>query len=221
MLEQASGGGSLSAHWQLSNPGRNILVHRKPPFRLVGWHLKGLRRKQLPLPGLDGGEAAVGHGLQDWVDRGGRAPHRRYGQASCCSASAISSSNCAATARFTLSRDDATTRRVMSGLSDACPRALRGIDSHRREGRCRTSLNSSARSLVRLRGGAHTSQSNEAFDASLRARNPLWGVRDIDKVAEVAGTEGLVLEKAVPMPANNFTLVWRKSNGAFRGARAP
>jgi SAM-dependent methyltransferase len=65
-----------------------------------------------------------------------------------------------------------------------------------------------------MRGGAHTSQSNEAFDAYLRARNPLWGVRDIDKVAEVAGNEGLALEEAVPMPANNFTLVWRKSNGA-------
>ena len=71
-----------------------------------------------------------------------------------------------------------------------------------------------------MRGGAHTSQSNEAFDASLRARNPLWGVRDIDKVAEVAGNEGVALEEAVPMPANNFTLVWRKSNGALPGARA-
>ena len=72
-----------------------------------------------------------------------------------------------------------------------------------------------------MHGGAHTSQSNEAFDASLRARNPLWGVRDIDKVAEVAGNEGLALEEAVPMPANNFTLVWRKSHDAFPGARVP
>jgi hypothetical protein len=45
-------------------------------------------------------------------------------------------------------------------------------------------------------------------------------VRDIDKVAEVAGHEGLALEEAVPMPANNFTLIWRKSTGAFPGARA-
>ena len=67
-----------------------------------------------------------------------------------------------------------------------------------------------------MRGGAHTSQSNEAFDASLRARNPLWGVRDIDKVTEVAGNEGLALEEAIPMPANNFTLVWRKSNVSAR-----
>jgi SAM-dependent methyltransferase len=71
-----------------------------------------------------------------------------------------------------------------------------------------------------LRGGAHTSQSNQAFDASLRARNPLWGVRDIDAVARAAGNEGLVLEEAVQMPANNFTLVWRKSCDAAHGARA-
>jgi SAM-dependent methyltransferase len=61
-----------------------------------------------------------------------------------------------------------------------------------------------------MRAGAHTSPSNEAFDASLRARNARWGVRDIDKVAEVAMNEGLALAEAVPMPANNFTLVWRK-----------
>lgn len=64
------------------------------------------------------------------------------------------------------------------------------------------------------RGGAHTSQSNQAFDAGLHARNPLWGVRDVDTVAQVAGSEGLALEELVPMPANNFTLVWRKSNGS-------
>ena len=72
-----------------------------------------------------------------------------------------------------------------------------------------------------MRDGTHTPQSNEAFHASLRARNPHWGVRDLEKVAEVAGNEGLSLEQAVPMPANNFTLVWRKSNGALPGARAP
>lgn len=69
-----------------------------------------------------------------------------------------------------------------------------------------------------LRDGAHTAQSNESFDASLRARNPLWGIRDIDKVAEAAADEGLALDEVVPMPANNFTLVWRKSNGTLPGA---
>jgi hypothetical protein len=62
-----------------------------------------------------------------------------------------------------------------------------------------------------LRGGAHTAPSNEAFDASLRARNALWGVRDIDQLVQIASHEGLALEEVVPMRANNFTLVWRKS----------
>lgn len=62
-----------------------------------------------------------------------------------------------------------------------------------------------------LRRGAHTAPSNEAFDASLRARNALWGVRDIDQLVQIASHEGLALEEVVPMPANNFTLVWRKS----------
>lgn len=72
-----------------------------------------------------------------------------------------------------------------------------------------------------LRSGAHTAQSNEAFDASLRARNPRWGVRGIDQVAQAAGSEGLVLEEVVAMPANNFTLVWRKSSRAVPRPRAP
>ena len=59
------------------------------------------------------------------------------------------------------------------------------------------------------REGAHTAPSNEAFDASLKSRDPSWGVRDMEVVAAIAGDEGLELEEAVPMPANNFTLVFR------------
>lgn len=70
-----------------------------------------------------------------------------------------------------------------------------------------------------MRSGAHTAQSNEAFDESLRARNPLWGVRDIDRMVEAAANDGLALEEAIPMPANNFTLVWRRSSGGIPGAR--
>lgn len=61
-----------------------------------------------------------------------------------------------------------------------------------------------------LRNGSHISSSNEAFDASLRSRNPCWGVRDIDALAEVARRVGLRLDEVIAMPANNFTLVWRK-----------
>jgi len=58
--------------------------------------------------------------------------------------------------------------------------------------------------------GAHTAPSNEAFDASLRARDPRWGVRDLNDVTRVAHDAGFELEERVAMPANNFTLVFRR-----------
>jgi SAM-dependent methyltransferase len=61
------------------------------------------------------------------------------------------------------------------------------------------------------RFGAHTAPSNAAFDAELRARNPEWGVRDLEAVAEVAGEHGLAFSEAVPMPANNFSVIFRKT----------
>jgi SAM-dependent methyltransferase len=60
------------------------------------------------------------------------------------------------------------------------------------------------------RFGAHTAPSNEAFDADLRARNPEWGVRDVEAVTEVAATNGFEFGEIVPMPANNFSVVFRK-----------
>lgn len=59
--------------------------------------------------------------------------------------------------------------------------------------------------------GAHTAPSNARFDASLRARDPRWGVRDLDEVALVAATEGMELVEKVPMPANNFTVIFRRN----------
>lgn len=58
--------------------------------------------------------------------------------------------------------------------------------------------------------GRHTSPSNAAFDESLRSRDPAWGVRDLDEVAAVAERSGFGLEERVAMPANNFTVVWRR-----------
>lgn len=60
-------------------------------------------------------------------------------------------------------------------------------------------------------GGAHTAPSNEAFDRDLRARNPAWGVRDLEEVKREAGLRGLHLEETVPMPANNFVVVLRRA----------
>lgn len=58
--------------------------------------------------------------------------------------------------------------------------------------------------------GTHTSPSNAAFDDSLRARDPAWGVRDLRVVAELATSHGLVLVEKVAMPANNLTVVFER-----------
>jgi SAM-dependent methyltransferase len=56
--------------------------------------------------------------------------------------------------------------------------------------------------------GKHTSESNAEFDASLRARDPSWGVRDVRDLQRVATTLGFSLREPVAMPKNNFILVW-------------
>jgi len=62
--------------------------------------------------------------------------------------------------------------------------------------------------------GRHTAPSNAAFDASLRASDPDWGVRDLGDVCDLAGRNGLVLDQRVAMPANNLSLVFRRLNAA-------
>lgn len=57
--------------------------------------------------------------------------------------------------------------------------------------------------------GAHTSESNAAFDESLKARNPDWGVRDIADLDREARAVGLVRQNRFQMPANNMVLVYR------------
>jgi SAM-dependent methyltransferase len=59
-------------------------------------------------------------------------------------------------------------------------------------------------------GGAHTAPSNAAFDASLRDRDPSWGVRDVDDVTDEAKTSGFERVEIVPMPANNLSVVFRR-----------
>jgi SAM-dependent methyltransferase len=59
--------------------------------------------------------------------------------------------------------------------------------------------------------GRHTAPSNEDFDASLRARNPLWGVRDLTEVSSLAKRHGFALAETVPMPANNLSVIFRRA----------
>ena len=58
--------------------------------------------------------------------------------------------------------------------------------------------------------GRHTAPSNQEFDAWLRTQNPQWGVRDLGAVTELAARHGLALAETVPMPANNFSIVFRR-----------
>jgi SAM-dependent methyltransferase len=60
------------------------------------------------------------------------------------------------------------------------------------------------------RSGAHTAPTNAAFDEQLQRRNPAWGVRDMEAVVALADAAGFDAEEPVEMPANNFSLVFRK-----------
>ncbi len=59
--------------------------------------------------------------------------------------------------------------------------------------------------------GRPTAPSNLEFDASLRARNPEWGLRDLAQVTAEARSHGLERERVVEMPSNNLTIVFRRS----------
>ena len=64
------------------------------------------------------------------------------------------------------------------------------------------------------RDGKHTAPSNAAFDASLRDRDPEWGVRDIADLEKLAAGAGLVLIEIAGMPANNLVLVFARPKAA-------
>lgn len=60
------------------------------------------------------------------------------------------------------------------------------------------------------RGGRHTSDSNAAFDRSLRESSASMGIRDLEAVDELAQAAGLALEHVHAMPANNLLVAWRR-----------
>lgn len=60
-------------------------------------------------------------------------------------------------------------------------------------------------------GGRFTSDSNRAFDAWLRQRDAQSGLRDFEKVLALAEQHGMQLQSDEAMPANNRTLVFRKT----------
>jgi len=61
------------------------------------------------------------------------------------------------------------------------------------------------------RFGRHTSKSNEQFDSDLRAHDPEWGLRDLEAVSEAAASSGFLLAETVEMPANNLSLIFKRT----------
>ena len=55
-----------------------------------------------------------------------------------------------------------------------------------------------------------TSPSNEAFDASLRQRDPRWGLRQLEEVNDLAQQHNLDPAGRWAMPANNLTVAFRR-----------
>jgi SAM-dependent methyltransferase len=66
--------------------------------------------------------------------------------------------------------------------------------------------------------GAFTTPSNAAFDADLRLRDPASGIRDFERVAALAGAEGLALVADHSMPANNQLLHFRRASVPARAS---
>ena len=62
----------------------------------------------------------------------------------------------------------------------------------------------------KIKGAFTGDGGNEKFDASLRERNPTWGIRDIEYIEKIAEQHGLILIETTQMPANNFMLTLRK-----------
>ena len=62
-----------------------------------------------------------------------------------------------------------------------------------------------------LKGDIPTAPSNLEFDADLKARDPDWGLRNVEEFAAAAAEKGLMLEQTRAMPANNLMLLFRRS----------
>ena len=59
-------------------------------------------------------------------------------------------------------------------------------------------------------GNKHISQSNYFFDNSLKMQNDYWGIRNLEEVSAEAKKNGFFQEEIIKMPANNFSLIYRK-----------
>jgi len=63
-----------------------------------------------------------------------------------------------------------------------------------------------------IRADISTAPSNRDFDKDLRRRNPAWGIRTLEEVAALAVSKGFGSPSVVEMPANNLSVLFRRSN---------
>ena len=56
----------------------------------------------------------------------------------------------------------------------------------------------------------YTSQSNYFFDNSLKMQNDLWGIKNLEEVCDESKKNGFYQEDIIRMPANNFSIIYRK-----------
>jgi hypothetical protein len=61
-----------------------------------------------------------------------------------------------------------------------------------------------------LETGSEDAPSNLAFDRDLQCRNEAWGVRTLPWVKQMANQADFDFEALIPMPANNFSVLFRK-----------
>lgn len=62
-----------------------------------------------------------------------------------------------------------------------------------------------------IEAGVETSPSNLEFDASLKARNPLWGLREAEALDALSAQHGMARSARYALPANNIMLVYRRA----------
>lgn len=65
-----------------------------------------------------------------------------------------------------------------------------------------------------FRDGEATAPSNLEFDASLKSRDPRWGVRELADVVALARENGFEPARRIEMPANNLLLSFTRGAGA-------
>ena len=56
----------------------------------------------------------------------------------------------------------------------------------------------------------YTSKSNYFFDNSIKLKNDLWGIRNLEEVCDEANKNGFIQENIIKMPANNFSIIYKK-----------